>query len=447
MNLFLKRTAQRALTLPFVAGLVVGIGATGAGAAILGSSVFPDVQPGSYYDVAVGELNAAGIIRGSNGKFMPEKPVTRAEVATMLYRLRAELRGEATVEPSSSTPSDPQPSSTTPTSRARSSSKASSVSSSSMASSSASSYNPKGVFRFTTTAFTVNEQLGKVTIGVVRTGGNEGTAAVNYAITQGTATAGSDFTTASGTILLSNKETSKTFTILINDDSLSEGNETFTVTLSNPQYGVGLASPGTASVTILDNETSSTSSQSSTASTASSVAGPAAGTFNFAAAAYAVREEGGAATLTVTRTGGSQGTATVAYATQNGTATGNEYTGANGTLTFNAGETSKTFTITPDNNTSITGNKAFTATLSAPTGGAALGDARLVTVTIFDDESGSYGSGSLKFSKANYDVTVSQGKAVITVMRTGGADGTITVNYYVSNGSAIAGSDARQISR
>ena len=47
-------------------------------------------------------------------------------------------------------------------------------------------------------------------------------------------------------------ETSKSFAVLINDDSYVEGNETFNVSLRNPS-GVGLGAPSIATVTIIDN--------------------------------------------------------------------------------------------------------------------------------------------------------------------------------------------------
>jgi hypothetical protein len=434
-----KRAARSVFSVPFAVGILVGAGALSASASIHGSSVFSDVVSGSYYDTAVGELNAAGIIKGNGNKFRPGDAVSRAEVAVMMARLRAEMKGEVWDDGASSTGSNE----TSSSSRRRSSS-SSSVSSSSSSSSSSvsssSSYNPKGAFRFTTTTFTVDKALSKVTISVVRTGGNEGTAAINYATTNGTAIAGTDYQSASGTLTLSNKETSKTFTISLLGGT---GDKSFTITLSNPQYGVGLASPSTATVTIKGVNGGSASSGSSNSSVSSSSStGPAAGTFNFAATAYAIKEGGTALTVTVLRNGGSSGTANVNYATVNGSATsGTDYTGINGTLTFAAGETSKTFSIASLNNSSITGNRSFTVTLSTPTGGSVLGEAKSSPVTIFDDESGDFGSGALKFAKASYEVTQSQGNLLVTVMRTGGANGQITVDYSTTNGSAYAGVD------
>ena len=55
---------------------------------------------------------------------------------------------------------------------------------------------------------------------------------IDYATSNGTATAGSDYTAASGTLTFSAGDTSKTFTVSITDDALDEDNETATITIS-----------------------------------------------------------------------------------------------------------------------------------------------------------------------------------------------------------------------
>jgi hypothetical protein len=65
-----------------------------------------------------------------------------------------------------------------------------------------------------------------------------------------------DFTTALGTLKFASGETSKTFTVLINQDNFVEGPETLTLTLSNLTGGAGFDTPGattaTAMLTIAD---------------------------------------------------------------------------------------------------------------------------------------------------------------------------------------------------
>ena len=72
---------------------------------------------------------------------------------------------------------------------------------------------------------------------------------VAYATTAGTATAGSDFTAASGTLVFAPGETSKTVPVPIVGDTVGEPDETFTLTLSNPVNAVLGQASGTGTIT------------------------------------------------------------------------------------------------------------------------------------------------------------------------------------------------------
>ena len=115
---------------------------------------------------------------------------------------------------------------------------------------------PAATLQFSTAAFSVNENGGTATITVTRTGGSNVPVSVNYATSNGTATAGSDYTATSGTLNFGVGETSKTFTVPIIDDALVEGNETVNLTLSNPTGGATLGSQATATLTIISDDTS-----------------------------------------------------------------------------------------------------------------------------------------------------------------------------------------------
>lgn len=419
---------SRLFSAPFLAGLALGIVGTVGAATTLGSDVFTDVEEGSYYDSAVGEMYDLGIVKGSGGMYRPGDYVNRAEIAVMLKRLRDEMTGNVDVSSSS---------------RSRSTSSSSSSSSSSTSSSS-SSLNPKGTLRFTTSELRVPENVStdKITVAVVRTGGNEGSVTVEYSMAGGTASEGSDYTKASGTLTFANKETSKTFDIAIKDDSNSEGNETVTITLSNPGNGVSLGTPSTATLIITDDEAGSSTSSSSSSS--SSSMGPNVG---FGATNYSVNENGATLTVTVVRGGSSSSTATVNYSTANGSGkSGGEYAATSGTLTFAAGETSKTFTVGIFDDNSDDGAKTFTLSLTSPQGAVLTPNLGSATVTINDNETVEFGSGSFKFSKSGYAVSENGGNAVVTVQRTGSTTNVASVTYSTATITASGGSDFTHVS-
>ncbi|MFO0966215.1 MAG: Calx-beta domain-containing protein [Gemmataceae bacterium] len=227
-----------------------------------------------------------------------------------------------------------------------------------------------GALQFSSATYSVNENGGATTITVTRSGGSDGSVAVNYATSNGTAAAGSDYTASSGTLTFAAGETSKTFTVPITNDALVEGAETINLTLSGPTGGATLGGQATATLTIQDDDVA-----------------PQPGALRFSASAFSVDEGQATATITVTRTGGSDGSVSVNYATSNGSATaGSDYTGASGTLTFAAGQTSKTFTVPILNDTAVEGAETVNLTLSGPTGGATLGSPAAATLTIVDND-------------------------------------------------------------
>jgi hypothetical protein len=105
--------------------------------------------------------------------------------------------------------------------------------------------------QFGASNYSVQEDCTTVTITVNRTGDTSGAASVDYNTSDVTATERKDYITALGRLNFAAGETSKSFAVLINEDSLVEGNETFNVNLSNPS-GVSLGGPAIATVTIID---------------------------------------------------------------------------------------------------------------------------------------------------------------------------------------------------
>ena len=112
------------------------------------------------------------------------------------------------------------------------------------------------------------------------------------------------------------------------------------------------------------------------------------GTIALAPTAYTVDEGAGVVTITVERSGGSEGAATVKITTSPGTAkAGKDYLTRAAVLKWNDGDGDpKTFDVPIKNDTVVEPDKTFSVKLGKPTR-AALGDAA-ATVTIHDDDGG-----------------------------------------------------------
>jgi hypothetical protein len=105
--------------------------------------------------------------------------------------------------------------------------------------------------QFDSANYSVAEDCTTVAVTVNRIGDTSTPASVNYFTSDVTASARKDYNTALGTLRFAAGETSKTFAILINEDSYVEGDETFSVNLIDP-LGTTLGGPAIATVTIND---------------------------------------------------------------------------------------------------------------------------------------------------------------------------------------------------
>jgi len=114
-------------------------------------------------------------------------------------------------------------------------------------------YSFSGTIELGSATYSVAEDGILATINVIRTAGFHGAISVDYATSDGTALAGSDYTAASGTLFWTDGDTlDKIFTITILGDVLAEGNETVNIVISNPTGGAFLGTPNSALLTITD---------------------------------------------------------------------------------------------------------------------------------------------------------------------------------------------------
>lgn len=257
---------------------------------------------------------------------------------------------------------------------------------------------------------------GNVTFTITRSS-STGSATVQYASTllAGDTASYADFTGVSGTVSFAAGETSKTITVRTTDDSLFEGDETFTVRLSNPGSGLRLGTTEATGI-ILNNDVSAEFS---------------------VASAGAV--EGGAITFTVTRSGDAQSSQTVSYVTSlqgSDTAGLDDFTLKQGTLTFLAGETQKTITVLTTQDSVLEEDETFTLALSNATGGAAISATGGQAIgTIENDE------GVVIYSVSDVTVSEATGRLTFTVTRSGDVAANQSISYSFTPGSATAGTD------
>ncbi|MEO1592302.1 MAG: Calx-beta domain-containing protein [Cyanobacteria bacterium J06632_22] len=158
-----------------------------------------------------------------------------------------------------------------------------------------------------------------------------------------------------------------------------------------------------------------------------------------------VNEAAGVATVSVVRSGGTQGRATLEYTTNEvGTATANaDYTTPTfngrpntGQIVFEDGEAQKSFTIPILDDTAFEGNETFAVGLQNPSAGS-LGTPRTQLITIVDNDA----APTISISEPTLNVAESTSTASITVQRSGDTSGSASVNFSTSNGTATAGND------
>jgi subtilisin family serine protease len=357
--------------------------------------------------------------------------------------------------------------------------------------------------------YSIRENGGQASITVTRRESSNGAISVDYATSDDTATAGSDYTATSGTLNWADGEmANKTFTININDDSQEEDNETVIVSLNNATGGAVLGVPDTAVLTIRDNDLSTvcttvteippeecqalvdiynstngdlwndntgwnvtntpcswhgtqcsgghitrlylqynqlsgvipseienlsylevlnirnndlcgnipvelmnldhlwalsldynhlTASESGLINWLNNLnpgwdttqtSCPVLSTLQLSSATYSIMENGGQASITVTRTGASDGATSVDYATSDDTATaGNDYTATLGTLNWGDGDTAnKSFTININDDSQVEGDETVIVSLDNATGDAVLGVPDTAVLTIRDND-------------------------------------------------------------
>lgn len=101
---------------------------------------------------------------------------------------------------------------------------------------------------------TVGEDAGTATFTVTLSAASSQTVTVDYVTANGSASAGFDYTSTSGTLTFTPGDTSEPIVVSVLQDFLDESNETFTVSLSAPSHATIADGQGIGTITITDDD-------------------------------------------------------------------------------------------------------------------------------------------------------------------------------------------------
>ncbi|HEV3469951.1 MAG TPA: FG-GAP-like repeat-containing protein, partial [Pyrinomonadaceae bacterium] len=237
------------------------------------------------------------------------------------------------------------------------------------------------------------------------------TVSAGYYLVSGTAALGADFRPASGRLIFSPGETTKTVSVAVIGDTLDESDESLAVSFSFPLNVVA----GTGAATILDNDPAPSAS----------LADPA-----------APEGTGGAAPVVfhVSLSAPSSRPVSVAYATADGTAqAGADYVATSGTLTIRPGQTQGSIPVPVVGDGRVEADETFFLNLTAPAG-VTLADAQ-GRATITNDDT------NVQFEAAGASFAEGVGAVAVRVTRTGFLSAASAVRYTTVDAGAAGRSD------
>ncbi len=278
-----------------------------------------------------------------------------------------------------------------------------------------------GSLQFSNPVFTVNENgMPVAAVTVTRTGGSFGAVSGTVNLSNGTATSPGDYTSNPILVNFADGDTApKTVFIPIVDDTLIEPTETVNLTLTNPTNGATIGTQNTATLNVVDNDSS----------------------LQFSQPVFSVNENGTpVAAITVTRIGDTTQAVGATVIQGNGTATTpGDYTNSPITVNFAAGDNApKTIVIPIVDDTLVEGNETVNLALVNPTGGTTIGAQNMAILTILDNDT----PGMIQFSNPQYVVNENGTPVLaVTLNRTGGSAGAVSTTVNLANGTAVAPGD------
>ncbi|NRB81825.1 MAG: hypothetical protein HRU38_24720 [Saccharospirillaceae bacterium] len=275
-----------------------------------------------------------------------------------------------------------------------------------------------GVIKFEMSTLDVKENAGMINITLIREQGSEGVVSVDINSLDNNAIANDDYEVLSQTVEFAEGETEKTISFNILDDTEYEPTEQFSLLLSNVQGGAVLGQ-SELQIRILDDDVALS-----------------AGVINFVLTQMTVEETQGNFDIELTRTQGDSGSVYVDVEIW----LADELIGVEKNVEFIDGESSRLVSFELEDNQVYEGDILYQVILNNVLS-ADLGNNTTIKLTIEDDELPPE-FGVLSFSGTQYEVDESAGILVVSIIRTQGSTGEISVEVdYLSQQQTLVFAD------
>ncbi|XP_076853827.1 adhesion G-protein coupled receptor V1 [Brachyhypopomus gauderio] len=291
----------------------------------------------------------------------------------------------------------------------------------------------RGIVSWQSIDYEVNETVGALTLVAYRDAGAYGNVSVFFYAQNLEAQLGLDFNATASTLHFVNGERRKFVDVVILDDPVPEGKETFQLILTNPSAGLELGKNTTATVTILANddghgiisfnnsehfllrEPSSVSGLGQSVATLYIVRDPPLGTFGMVTVQFSITDA-------------------------NGTHSMDDLTPSEGFVVLEDGVRYKTLEIWAVLDADPEMNETFTVTLFNPSGGARLGERLHTLITVLENQAplGLFRiSPSSNRTLSSLTVEEGIGTVFLTVSRSNGLDSAVSVEFETQSDTAV----------
>ena len=282
-----------------------------------------------------------------------------------------------------------------------------------------------GAFQFVSSIESADETDGTKTITVERIGGDGGRVTVDVVSTDGSATAGEDYTAVMQTLVFETGVTIQTFQVALTDDSGAEGDETLTLSLQNPTGGSSLAFRDQNRLTIVDDDA------------------PGDPVVSLEAAEFNANEADGTATVNIVRSGDASEGLAVSITVAPDTAGTADFEPFSRQIVFEPGQTVVPVEVALKNDETAEPLEQAAIALFSPIGGA-LGEQSTAHLVIEDDDGN--GEPTLTITDAQLiELDTGHQFMQFTVTRSN-MNGSPSFDYETVDGTAVAEGDYLSVS-